>query len=71
MAFTHLSRLIQTYLQIEVSASNMVEFSNAYWVALVLCFTFKVEPYPIPGSFLKLKYLKTELNVDNGTNAIV
>ena len=32
---------------------------------------FKVEPYPIPGSFLKLKYLKTELNVDNGTYAIV
>ena len=31
----------------------------------------KVEPYPIPGSFLKLKYLKTELNVDNGTDAIV
>ena len=29
---------------------------------------FKVEPYP---SFLKLKYLKTELNVDNGTYAIV
>ena len=25
---------------------------------------FKVEPYPIPGSFLKLKYLKIELNVD-------
>ena len=64
MAFTHLSRLIQTYLQIEVSASNMVEFSNAYWVALVLGFTFKVEPYSIPGSFLKFKYLKTELNVD-------
>ena len=32
---------------------------------------FKVEAYPIPGSFLKLKYLKTELNVDNGTYAIV
>ena len=32
----------------------------------------KVEPYPTPGSFLKLKYLNTELNVDNGTyNAIV
>ena len=31
---------------------------------------FKVEPYPIPGSFLKLKYLNTELNVDNGTYAI-
>ena len=32
---------------------------------------FKVEPYPVPGSFLKLKYLKTELNVDYGTYAIV
>ena len=31
----------------------------------------KVEPYPMPGSFLKLKYLKIELNVDNGTYAIV
>ena len=31
----------------------------------------KVEPYSIPGSFLKLKYLKTELNVDNGNYAIV
>ena len=28
-------------------------------------------PYSIPTSFLKLKYLKTELNVDNGTYAIV
>ena len=34
-------------------------------------FVLKVEPYPIPGSFLKLKYLKTELNADNGTYAIV
>ena len=33
--------------------------------------SIKVEPYMIPGSFLKLKYLKTELNVDNGTYAIV
>ena len=33
--------------------------------------TSMIEPYPIPGSFLKLKYLKTELNVDNGTYAIV
>ena len=32
---------------------------------------YKVEPYPIPGSFFKIKYLKTELNVDNGTYAIV
>ena len=31
----------------------------------------KVEPYSIPGSFLKLQYLKNELNVDNGTYAIV
>ena len=29
------------------------------------------EPYLINGSFLKLKYLKTELRVDNGTYAIV
>ena len=33
--------------------------------------SLKVEPYPIPGSFLKHEYLKTELNVDNGTYAIV
>ena len=32
---------------------------------------FKVEPYPIHGSFLKLGYLKTEFNEDNGTYAIV
>ena len=31
----------------------------------------KVEPYLINGSFLKLKYPKTELRVDNGTYAIV
>ena len=31
----------------------------------------KVEPYQIPGSFLKHKYLNTELNVDNCTHAIV
>ena len=31
----------------------------------------KVEPYPIHGSFLKLEYLKTEFNEDNGTYAIV
>ena len=37
----------------------------------VCAFNFKVEPYPIPGSFLKLEYLKTELNVDNGTYAVV
>ena len=29
-----------------------------------------VEPYSISGSFLKLEYLKTELNVENGTYAI-
>ena len=40
-------------------------------LAVFLNLVFKVEPYPIPGSFLKLKYLKTELNVDNGTFAIV
>ena len=31
----------------------------------------KVEPYTIHGSFLKLEYLKTELNEDSGTYAIV
>ena len=31
----------------------------------------KVEPYSIRGSFLKLKYLKTEFNEDIGTYAIV
>ena len=30
-----------------------------------------LEPYSIPTSFLKLIYLKTELNVDNDTYAIV
>ena len=32
---------------------------------------FKVEPYSIHGSFLKLKYLKTEFNEDSDTYAIV
>ena len=32
---------------------------------------FKVELYSIHGSFLKLEYLKTEFNEDNGTYAIV
>ena len=31
----------------------------------------KVEPYPIHGSFLKLEYLKTAFNEENGTYAIV
>ena len=31
----------------------------------------KVEPYAIHGSFLKLEYLKTELNEDSDTYAIV
>ena len=31
----------------------------------------KVGPYPIHGSSLKLEYLKTEFNEDNGTYAIV
>ena len=39
--------------------------------AFLLRNSFKVEPYLIPGSFLKLKYLKTEINVDNDTYAIV
>ena len=33
--------------------------------------TIKVEPYPIPGSFLKLEYLKTAFNEDSDTYAIV
>ena len=32
---------------------------------------FKVEPYSIHGSFLKLEYLKTEFIEDNGPYAIV
>ena len=43
-----------------------IYYVHSQWVEY-----FKVEPYPIPGSFLKLKYLKTELNVDNGTYAIL
>ena len=31
----------------------------------------KVEAYLMHGSFLKLEYLKTEFNEDNGTYAIV
>ena len=31
----------------------------------------KVEAYSKPGSFFKFKYLKTELNFNNGTYAIV
>ena len=34
-------------------------------------FHIKVEPYPIHGSLLKLEYLKTEFNEDNGTYATV
>ena len=33
--------------------------------------TFKVEPYSIHGSFLKLEYLKTEFSEDSGTYATV
>ena len=36
-----------------------------------LLILFKVEPYSIHGSFLKLEYLKTEINEDKGTYAIV
>ena len=32
---------------------------------------YLIEPYSIHGSFLKLEYLKTEFNEDNGTYAIV
>ena len=34
-------------------------------------YVYKVEPYSIHGSFLKLEYLKTEFNTDSGTCAIV
>ena len=33
--------------------------------------THKVETYSIPGPFLKLEYLKTELKEENGTYTIV
>ena len=46
-----------------------VNFMNDFMNSSDLC--FKVEPYPIHGSFLKLKYLKTEFNQANGTYAIV
>ena len=36
-----------------------------------LSLTFKVEPYSIHGSLLKLEYLKTEFNEDSDTYAIV
>ena len=32
---------------------------------------FKVEPYPIHGLFLKLEYLKTRFNEDNGTYCLI
>ena len=48
-----------------------IELYNISFLILKVELHFKVEPYPIPGSFLKLEYLKTELNVDNGTYAIV
>ena len=34
-------------------------------------FFIKVEPYSIRGSFLKLKYMKTEFNEDNGIYVVV
>ena len=37
----------------------------------VLDYQLKVEPYSLHGLFLKLEYLKTEFNEDNGTYAIV
>ena len=43
-----------------------------YFVGVAICNNpFKVEPYSIHGSFLKLEYLKTEFNEDSGTYAIV
>ena len=44
---------------------------SLYRVASTVRVNVKVEPYSIPGPFLKLKYLKTELNVDNDTYATV
>ena len=41
------------------------------YVHLLFMLSLKVETYSIHGSFLKLEYLKTEFNEDNGTYAIV
>ena len=41
----------------------ILRFAGYKWI--------EVEHYSIPGSFLKLEYLKTEFNEDNGTYAAV
>ena len=43
--------------------------TNKVQLIFLFSFLFKVEPYY--GSFLKLEYLKTEFNEDNGTYGIV
>ena len=53
------------------SLCSNLQFSIASASQLMQWLAVRVEPYLIPGSFLKLKYLKTELNVDYGTYAIV
>ena len=52
--------LIEKYIQ---NCQARFGLSECEWV--------KVESYSIPGSFLKLEYLKTELKEENGTYAIV
>ena len=39
----------------EISLTHRIEITFSYFLH-----RFKVEPYPIPGSFLKFEYLKTE-----------
>ena len=46
-------------------------FSNPFIYSLICELCFKVQPYTIHGSFLKLEYLKTEFNEDNGTYGTV
>ena len=45
--------------------------TNKVQLIFLFSFLFKVEPYSIYGSFLKLEYLKTEFNEDNSTYGIV
>ena len=49
------------------TAQQFGEFQAKAWLGKC----FKVEPYSIHGSFLKLEYLKTEFNEDSGTYAVV
>ena len=41
------------------------------YTLVALLSSLKVELYSIPGSFLKLEFLNTEFNEDNGTDAMV